>query len=107
MFSDNDVSRGPFPEGKYGQETVVSVRQQKLSAAIRDTHRECLGAIEHDDDNMTELTSRTDEEVVRDAFRVLDTRFSDTSTEEDDEIVWDPRCANLPHPTATMELTFA
>jgi protein SMG7 len=35
---------------------------------------------------MTEITSRTDEDVLRDAFR-----FLDTSTEDDDEIVWDPR----------------
>ena len=42
---------------------------------------------------MTETTSRTDDDVVRDAFRFLDASDRDVEEEEpqDDEIVWDPR----------------
>jgi protein SMG7 len=55
-------------------------------AAVQDTRTDSPVGMEHEDDNMTEITSRTDEDVLRDAFR-----FLDTSAEEDDEIVWDPR----------------
>jgi protein SMG7 len=47
-----------------------------------------------DDDNMTEGTSRTDDDVVRDAFKFLNTEedVEDMDEEvEEDEIVWDPR----------------
>lgn len=47
-----------------------------------------------DDDNMTERTSRTDDDVVRDAFKFLNTEgdIEDMDEDEDeDEIVWDPR----------------
>ena len=42
-----------------------------------------------DDDNMTERTSRTDDDVVRDAFKFLNTEgdVEDTDDEEE-EIVW-------------------
>jgi protein SMG7 len=45
-----------------------------------------------DDDNMTERTSRTDDDVVRDAFKFLNTEGDIEDMDEDeDEIVWDPR----------------
>ena len=45
-----------------------------------------------DDDNMTEHTSRTDDDVVRDAFKFLNTEGDIEDMDEDeDEIVWDPR----------------
>lgn len=65
------------------EENAAEIRHQKVLAAVRDIR---VDSPDHDDDNMTEITSRTDEDVLRDAFRHLD-----TSAEEDDEIVWDPR----------------
>ena len=42
---------------------------------------------------MTERTSRTDDDVVRDAFKFLNTEEEDVEDmgEDEDEIVWDPR----------------
>lgn len=49
----------------------------------------------NEEDAMTEATSRTDDDPVRDAFReVLGSGGSDQAMEEDDqddEIVWNPR----------------
>ena len=70
---------------------VIPIRQQQLLATIRDTS---LGLLSKnpDDDNMTEHTSRTDDDVVRDAFRFLNTEGdSEDMDEEEDEIVWDLR----------------
>ena len=47
-----------------------------------------------DDDNMTERTSRTDDDVVRirDALKFLNTEENvEDMGEDEDEIVWDPR----------------
>ena len=72
---------------------VIPVRQQQqLLATIRDTSLDLL-IKDPDDDNMTERTSRTDDEVVRDAFKFLtegDIEGMDED-EDEDEIVWDPR----------------
>lgn len=88
MFSDHPPTHAQLDQPQ-GQETPAEVRQQKVLAAVRDTRVDSPTGMEHEDDNMTEITSRTDDDVLRDAFR-----FLDTSTEEDDEIVWDPRyCA--------------
>jgi len=67
----------------------TTVQEQQLLTAIRDTKME-LHPKPADEDQMTEFTSRTDEDVVRDAFKFLNN--SDTADdEEDEEIVWDPR----------------
>ncbi|KAF8872464.1 hypothetical protein BD779DRAFT_1452737 [Infundibulicybe gibba] len=49
-----------------------------------------------EEDDMTEETSRTDEDVVRDAFQFLNTSDPEMIDEEDEEIVWDPRVATSP-----------
>ena len=61
---------------------VIPIHQQQLLASIRDTSLDFIPK-DLDDDNMTERTSRTDDDVVRDAFKHLN--------EDEDEIVWDPR----------------
>ena len=70
---------------------VVPIRQQQQQLpSIWDTS---LGLLpkDPDDDNMTERTS-TDDDVVRDAFRFLNTEGDiEDMDEEEDEIVWDPR----------------
>lgn len=43
---------------------------------------------EPEDDAMTELTSNTDDAVIRDAFIHLNE--GDDEDDEDDQIVWDP-----------------
>jgi protein SMG7 len=66
---------------------VIPIRQQQLLLdTIRDTS---LGSLlkDSDDDNIMEGTSRTDDEVVRDAFSFL----NEDIDEEEDKIVWDPR----------------
>jgi hypothetical protein len=81
VFSDHPITDVQLLDQPHGQESAAEVRQQKVLAAVRD-----ISPMDHEDDNLTEVTSRTDEDVLRDAFR-----FLDTSAEEDDEIVWDPR----------------
>lgn len=66
-------------------------QQQQLLATIRDTSLDLVPK-DPDDDNMTERTSRTDDDVVRDAFKFLNTEEDVEDMEvEKDEIVWDPR----------------
>lgn len=86
MFSDHPITHAQPLDQPLGQETTADVRRQKVLAAVRDPRADSPTEMEHEDDNMTEITSRTDDDVLRDAFR-----FLDTSAEEDDEIVWDPR----------------
>ncbi|KAF8062180.1 hypothetical protein FPV67DRAFT_259421 [Lyophyllum atratum] len=63
------------------EESVVPIDQQVLLTSIRDSHADQR----KDEDNMTELTSRTDEDSIVDAaFRHLD-------EDQDEQIVWDPR----------------
>jgi protein SMG7 len=63
----------------------------QLLATIRDTSLDLLPK-DPDDDNMTEGTSRTDDDVVRDAFKFLNTEGNIEDMDEDeDEIVWDLR----------------
>ena len=70
---------------------VIPIRQQQqLLATIRDTSLDLLPK-DSDDDNLTEGTSRTDDDVVRDAFKFLNTEEDVEVDEEEDEIVWDPR----------------
>ena len=44
-----------------------------------------------EDDNMTEGTSRTDDDILREAFDVLRAPTEAEYEDEDDEIVWDPK----------------
>ncbi|KAF8153018.1 hypothetical protein B0H34DRAFT_662751 [Crassisporium funariophilum] len=74
------------------EDPVVPIRQQQLLATIRDTSLGLLPQRDPDDDNMTELTSRTDDDVVRDAFKFLNAEEEvELDDGEDEEIVWDPR----------------
>lgn len=59
-------------------EPAVSAPQQHLMANIRDLHPKR----DQDVDAMTELTSRTDDDPVRDAFKFLNA--ADDNEEEDD-----------------------
>ena len=78
------------PEGAV-DDPVIPIRQQQLLATIRDTSFGLLPK-DADDDNMTERTSRTDDDVVRDAFKFLNAEEDvEDMDEEEDEIVWDPR----------------
>lgn len=80
VFTENSTSHVHLPDR---QESAAEIRQQKVWAAIQDTR---VG-VEREDDNMTEITSHTDDDVLRDAFGGT----LESSAEEDDEIVWDPR----------------
>lgn len=72
-----------------GEEPSLPISQQNLLASIRDTRLDTR--VENDDDNMTEETSRTDDDVLRDAFQFLHASAENDEEEQDDEIVWDPR----------------
>ena len=63
---------------------------EQLLANIRDTSLDLLPK-DTDDDNMTERTSRTDDDVVRDAFKFLTEGDVEDMDEDEDEIVWDLR----------------
>lgn len=67
--------------------------QQELLATIRDTKRTLNSTGDNDDDNMTEITSKTDDDVVSDAFKFLNSADQQEieQDEQDDEIVWDLR----------------
>ena len=85
LFANEEVDQDDEP--------IIPIRQQQLLATIRDTSLDLLPK-DHDDDNMTELTSRTDDDVVRDAFKFLNREEAiEDVDEEEDEIVWDPRYA--------------
>ena len=74
-------------------EVEAAQEVEQLLATIRDTSLDLLPK-DTDDDNMTERTSRTDDDVVRDAFKFLNREgdVEDMNEDEDeDEIVWDPR----------------
>jgi protein SMG7 len=100
VFSDHPVTHVQLPEQPHGQDSAAEIRQQKVLAAVRDLRVDSPVEMELEDDNMTEITSRTDEDVLRDAFR-----FLDTSAEEDDEIVWDPRYTSLCYIFLSNKLT--
>lgn len=59
-----------------------------LMTTLRERRLDLRAELDFDEDDMTEITSRTDDDVVRDAFRFLDTSDNE---ERDDEIVWNPR----------------
>ncbi|KAF5384215.1 hypothetical protein D9615_003379 [Tricholomella constricta] len=91
------------PEANEG---IVPIVQQHLLASIRDTRLDSRLDKDNEDDNMTEITSRTDDDVLRDAFQFLHAS-SEHGEDEEDEIVWDPRAPispviapSLPSPTS-------
>ncbi|KAF8805580.1 hypothetical protein BYT27DRAFT_6658955 [Phlegmacium glaucopus] len=93
-----EVATALFANEEVDQEVddpVIPIhQQQQLLATIRDRSLDLLPK-DPDDDNMTERTSRTDDDVVRDAFKFLNTEEDVEDMEvEEDEIVWDPR-ANI------------
>jgi len=69
----------------------VPIRQQQLLAKIRDNSLDLHPKCDPDADDMTELTSRTDDDPVRDAFKFLNTPDEIVDDDEEDQIVWDPR----------------
>ena len=75
---------------------VLQPQQQQLLETIRDTSLEINPKQDPDADDMTELTSRTDDELVRDAFNHLnEPETIEDEDEQEDEIVWDPRSTCL------------
>lgn len=90
------------------ESVVPPPQQQHLLASIRDTSLGSRIQSDADDDNMTEATSKTDDDVLRDAFQFLNaTSKPEDEDEDEDEIVWDPRApvspviqSSLPSPTA-------
>ncbi|KAG6919120.1 hypothetical protein DXG01_008927 [Tephrocybe rancida] len=93
VFSVRDEIVEPqFPPS--AQAEAVPIGQQNLLVSIRDTRR--LDT-EPEEDNMTEVTSRTDDEVLRDAFNFLHAPNDDNEDDdEEEEIVWDPRAPTSP-----------
>ena len=73
----------------------VPILQQQLLAKIRDSSLDLHPKRDSDADDMTELTSRTDDDPVRDAFQFLNTSEDIVDDDEEDEIVWDPRFVAL------------
>lgn len=74
------------------QPTIPQPQQQQLLETIRDNSLDVNPKQDPDADDMTELTSRTDDELVRDAFNHLNEPGAiEDDDEQDDEIVWDPR----------------
>ncbi|KAJ3774604.1 hypothetical protein FB446DRAFT_685913 [Lentinula raphanica] len=52
--------------------------------------------IDPEDDIMTEVTSGTDDVLLRDAFGHLNKEGEDEDEDEDDQIVWDPKPSDAP-----------
>lgn len=87
VASHSEVNRG------HGvTDANVPIRQQQLLAEIRDNSLDLHPKRDSDADDMTEFTSRTDDDPVRDAFKFLNTSEDIVDDDEEDEIVWDPRC---------------
>lgn len=91
----NFVQGSPTPLAIYGNQFMikgVEARPQRADGSmepiILDTAK--YQALGDPDDDMSEITSRTDDDVVRDAFRFLDNADRDTNDDEDgdDEIVY-------------------
>ncbi|KAG6815676.1 hypothetical protein H0H87_012342 [Tephrocybe sp. NHM501043] len=101
----DDIVEPQLPPPTQGETSNVPIGQQNLLASIRDTRRVDK---EPEEDNMTEVTSRTDDEVLRAAFNFLHAPGdNDDVDDEKEEIVWDPRgptspviMSSLPSPTS-------
>ncbi|KAF8960934.1 hypothetical protein BDZ97DRAFT_1760391 [Flammula alnicola] len=79
------------------EDANVPIDQQELLATIRDTSLGLHPRRNPDDDDMTEFTSRTDDDPVGDAFKFLNTSEDVVDEDQqDDEIVWDPRASISP-----------
>ncbi|RDB17335.1 Protein SMG7 [Hypsizygus marmoreus] len=85
----------PRPQG---EEVVVSLHQQNLLTSIRDTRFDTRPTKEREEDNMTELTSHTDDDIFHDVFQALH------PLEDEEEQVLYPRAApivpTLPTPSS-------
>jgi protein SMG7 len=89
-----EVRVASHPEVNSGHSVAdanVPIHQQQLLATIRDNSLDLHPKRDPDADDMTELTSRTDDDPVRDAFKFLNTSEDIVDDDEEDEIVWDPR----------------
>ncbi|KAG6865602.1 hypothetical protein C0991_001026 [Blastosporella zonata] len=102
----DDIVEPQLPPPTQAEASNVPIGQQNLLVSIRDTRR--LDK-EPEEDNMTEVTSRTDDEMLRAAFNFLNAPGDDQEIddEEDEQIVWDPRgptspviVSSLPSPTS-------
>ncbi|KNZ81029.1 Protein SMG7, partial [Termitomyces sp. J132] len=101
----DDIIEPQLPPTTRAEESNVPIGQQNLLTSIRDTRRVDK---EPEEDNMTEATSRTDDEVLREAFNFLNAPGQDNEVDdEEDEIVWNPRAptspiiiSSLPSPTS-------
>lgn len=85
------ASHSEVNHGHIVADTHVPIHQQQLLAKIRDNSLDLHPKRDPDADDMTELTSRTDDDPVRDAFKFLNTSEDIVDDDEEDEIVWDPR----------------
>ncbi|GLB39767.1 putative telomerase activating protein Est1 [Lyophyllum shimeji] len=79
----------PHEERTPAKEAAAPAAQQELFASIRGSGVNK----EKEEDNMTELTSHTEDELFRDVF---DRGALEQEDQEDDEIVWDPRAPISP-----------
>jgi len=88
-----EVRVASHPEVNCVADANVPIHQQQLLVKIRDNSLDLHPKRDSDADDMTELTSRTDDDPVRDAFKFLNTSedIDIVDDDEEDEIVWDPR----------------
>ncbi|KAG6820008.1 hypothetical protein H0H93_006554 [Arthromyces matolae] len=93
----DDVVEPQVPSTAHTEGNNNTIGQQNLLATIRDTRRVDR---ELEEDNMTEVTSRTDDEVLREAFNHLNAPGTDNEVDEEEEdgeeIVWNPRAPTSP-----------
>lgn len=75
---------GNFAPALATMDPLVSIRDSRFALQMHDL----------EDDAMTEQTSRTDDDILHDAFSFLNNDAADASDE--DEIVWDLRYFLLP-----------
>lgn len=82
----------------HDEESVPPVPQQNSFTSIGHANKEPVTELE--DDNMTEVTSHTGDDVVSDVFRVPPLSVEeDGEDNEEEQIVWDLGSVNCPHLT--------
>jgi len=97
MFNPESVeeirvtSHSEADRGNSVTDANVPIHQQQLLVKIRDNSLDLHPKQDSDADDMTEFTSRTDDDPVRDAFKFLNTSEDIVDDDEEDQIVWDPR----------------
>jgi len=71
-------------------EAPLPIHQQQLLVNIRDNSLDLHPRRDPEADDMTELTSRTDDDLVREAFWVVDKPevIADEDEDDEDEIVY-------------------